>query len=230
MASFAGFPSKMKLSLLPSSFFSLLLPEINDFQELKVTLALLYLMSEKRGYLHFISEDEIMGSRLLKDTDQSHLDKGLSRAIERGTFIELIVKRDEKSNKFYFLNAEPERKALEKIKGGELKPGSLKEKFIIEEEKNIFTLYEQNMGQITPLLAEELKEAEESFPFEWIEDAIKEAVALNKRSWRYVASIMERWAREGKTNGKTGRYTGKKFDPEDYFKKRYRPIVRGQRQ
>ena len=63
---------------------------------------------------------------------------------------------------------------------------------------NIFVLYEQNIGPLTPLLAEELMEAEDTYPAAWIEDAFREAVELNKRSWRYIQRILERWAAEGK--------------------------------
>jgi DnaD/phage-associated family protein len=70
---------------------------------------------------------------------------------------------------------------------------------------NIFVLYEQNIGPLTPLLAEELMEAEDTYPLPWIEDAFREAVELNKRSWRYIQRILERWAAEGKTDEGTRR-------------------------
>jgi len=63
---------------------------------------------------------------------------------------------------------------------------------------NIFNLYEQNMGMLQPLLAEELMEAEQAYPPEWIEEAFRIAVANNVRRWAYVRSILERWAREGR--------------------------------
>jgi DnaD/phage-associated family protein len=70
---------------------------------------------------------------------------------------------------------------------------------------NIFVLYEQNIGPLTPLLAEELMKAEDTYPVSWIEDAFREAVELNKRSWRYIQRILERWAAEGKTDETTRR-------------------------
>jgi len=36
----------------------------------------------------------------------------------------------------------------------------------------------------TYMIAEELKEAEKLYPARWIEEALKEAVMLNKRSWK----------------------------------------------
>ncbi len=75
-------------------------------------------------------------------------------------------------------------------------------------EKNIFTLYENNIGMLNPLISEELKEAEKVYPAAWVEDAFKEAVTLNKRSWRYIEAILKRWAVEGKNDGKLGKHQG----------------------
>ena len=75
---------------------------------------------------------------------------------------------------------------------------------------NIFVLYEQNIGTLTPMMAEELMEAEKSFPAEWIEDAFREAVKSNVRKWRYVQSILETWADEGR-----GDETSQRTDERD---------------
>ena len=58
---------------------------------------------------------------------------------------------------------------------------------------------------LNPMITEELKDAEKQYPSEWIEEAFREAVKSNKRSWRYVAAILERWEREGKDDGRSGR-------------------------
>jgi DnaD/phage-associated family protein len=90
---------------------------------------------------------------------------------------------------------------------------------------NIFDLYEQNIGMITPIIAEELKEAERLYPPQWIEEAFKEAVTLNKRSWKYIARILERWASEGKDSGEYKRDI-KKDDPDKYIKGKYGRFVK----
>jgi DnaD/phage-associated family protein len=59
------------------------------------------------------------------------------------------------------------------------------------------------------MIADELREAEELYPLEWLEDAFREAVGQNKRSWRYIARILERWEREGRSNGEPGRHLKK---------------------
>ncbi|MBE3559929.1 MAG: DnaD domain protein [Ktedonobacteraceae bacterium] len=66
------------------------------------------------------------------------------------------------------------------------------------ERPNIFVLYEQNIGLLSPLIAEELKDAAEQYPPEWIEDAFREAVQYNKRKWSYIRAILRRWETEGR--------------------------------
>jgi DnaD/phage-associated family protein len=59
-------------------------------------------------------------------------------------------------------------------------------------------LYEQNIGALTPMMAEELMEAERIYEASWIEDAFREAVKADVRKWKYVRAILERWKKEGR--------------------------------
>jgi DnaD/phage-associated family protein len=77
---------------------------------------------------------------------------------------------------------------------------------------------------LTPMVAEELKEAEKLYPQDWIGDAIKEAVNQNKRNWRYISAILERWSTEGRGDG-TYRRDFKKTDPDKYIKGKYGHMV-----
>lgn len=63
---------------------------------------------------------------------------------------------------------------------------------------NIFTWYESNIGVITPIMADILKEAEKQYPEEWIKEALQVAVNQNVRKWSYVSKVLDRWQREGK--------------------------------
>src|SRR5690606_29144194 len=66
------------------------------------------------------------------------------------------------------------------------------------ERPSLIGLYEQNIGLVTPMLVDELREAEERFPRDWIEEAMREAVRANARSWRYIRKVLERWAANGR--------------------------------
>ena len=104
----------------------------------------------------------------------------------------------------YVLNTEANVKAILGL--GEVTGGYLdvvdEERDEVEAPPNIFALYEDNIGMLSPIIADELKLAEEAYPHEWIEDAFRRAVVQNKRSWRYVAAILERWEREGRSDGR----------------------------
>ena len=56
---------------------------------------------------------------------------------------------------------------------------------------SLFRLYEQNIGPLTPLVAQHLIRAGEMYPSDWIEAAIGDAVTYNRRSWRYISRILE---------------------------------------
>ena len=66
------------------------------------------------------------------------------------------------------------------------------------ERPNIFVLYEQNIGLLSPMIAEELKDAADQYPTEWIEAAFREAVQQNKRKWSYIRAILRHWETEGR--------------------------------
>lgn len=67
---------------------------------------------------------------------------------------------------------------------------------------NIFAAYEQSIGVLDEIMAETLKDAEKEYHSKWILDAITLAVHNNKRNWRYCETILNRWKKEGKDEGK----------------------------
>ena len=70
------------------------------------------------------------------------------------------------------------------------------------EAQSIFTAYEANIGALTPMIAEQLVEAENTYSPVWIVEAIQLAVLNNKRNWRYCETILKRWQEGGKDEGK----------------------------
>ncbi len=68
-----------------------------------------------------------------------------------------------------------------------------------------FALYEQNIGLMTPLIADELRALEREYPAGWLADAIREAALSSGKSARYVRSILERWSKEGRAGARPPR-------------------------
>jgi len=232
-----GFPAKMQFTPLPNFFFSNLLPQISDITELKTTLHILGALYHKRGYPRFITYRELLANKSLMSSFKEAaeppdkiLKSALEMATKRGTILHVVLDRDGTPEDIYLLNTESDRQIVTKIQNGELALPGLNAKgqtyIELEEQPDIFTLYEQNIGMLTPMIAEELREAEKLYPVNWIRDAIKEAVTLNKRSWRYIAAILERWSTEGRSNGTYRRDSTKKEGPDKYIKGKYGHMVR----
>ncbi|UCG10664.1 MAG: DnaD domain protein [Dehalococcoidia bacterium] len=232
-----GFPARMQFTSVPNFFFSTLLPQICDMGELKTTLHVLASLYQKKGYPRFVTYEELLASkslmRSLKDeggSAEKALKSALEMATKRGTFLHLALTQPGTTEDIYLLNTATDREAVAKIKSGELALPGLKARgqayTELEEPPDIFTLYEQNIGMLTPMIAEELREAEKDYPLDWVRDAIREAVALNKRSWRYIATILERWSAEGKSNGTYRGHPAPKKGPDKYIKGKYGHMVR----
>jgi len=227
MKAFSGFPpGKTRIVGIPRLVFAELIPLIDDLGELKLSLHVLWRLREQRGkarYLRFedLASDEILLSSLEEIADEKSsivvLKAALDRAVERGTLLRAEAASGNRTETLYFANTAKGRAAAEAVCRGE-SPGEIE----TQERPNIFTLYEQNIGVLSPLLAEELQEAEDTYPASWIEEAFREAVNLNKRSWRYIHAILERWHTEGKDEDR-----GKRAAEAD--RRRYLEWKHGQR-
>lgn len=211
MDEFAGFPTKSRQTPIPNLFFTGVLPFIDDLVELKVTLYLFNRFSWKRGYPRFVTQRELssdldlMSSLAVEGKDAAaELARGLKQAAARGTFLHMELTRNGSTERLYMLNTETDRRALASIERGEIDLGAMPRVELLPEapeRRTIYALYEENIGMLSPLIAEELKEAEESYPYEWIVEAFREAVRNNRRRWRYIQRILERWKGEGRPYG-----------------------------
>ena len=84
----------------------------------------------------------------------------------------------------------------------------------------ISKLYEENIGQLTPRLAEEFIEFCSEFdgPLPWVREAFEEALSRKKRNWRYIRKILENWQEGGKPDAKVTRQPQKRRRPITYIK------------
>lgn len=66
-----------------------------------------------------------------------------------------------------------------------------------EEGNPIFALYLQEIGLLTPLIADAIQDWEKDVPQQWLIDAIHEAAHSNARNWKYIDAILKRWKAQG---------------------------------
>ena len=203
---------------VPAPLFGPLLEEIDDLDELKCTMRLIWLLQQKKGFPRFVTLQEVFADRVLASAlsvegrqDQGRIEAALSRAVGRGTLTTTTVDQAGEKQMAYALNTEADRQALASI-ATSTQPSRDQGREPWEaatNPPNVFALYEANIGMLSPMIADELREAEDLYPVAWIEDAFREAVSQNKRSWRYISRILERWDQEGRHDGKSGRYPKK---------------------
>jgi DnaD/phage-associated family protein len=218
MSVFQGFPDgKVSFTRIPGPFFSELLPQIDHLGEFKVTLYALWQLDRMGGEIRYLQENDFLtdevfmsGMGATPKEAQANLKDSLIQAVQRGTLLSVNAQLEEEKT-LYFLNTARGRAAVEAIQNGDWRPSS-ESRIPVElspEKPNIYHLYEQNIGAMTPLLAEILQDAEDTYPAEWLEEAFRIAVENNVRNWRYVEAILRRWRERGYDARETRRDTEK---------------------
>jgi DnaD/phage-associated family protein len=151
-------------------------------------------------------EDLLTDQRLMdgfgntpKDS-QSALEDAIDQAVSRGTLLSVEVQIEGTKVTAYFLNSPRGRTAAQAIQRGHWQPtkGGHPPFELSQEPLNIFQLYEQHIGPLSPMIADALQEAEDTYPSVWIEEAFRIAVENNVRRWRYVEAILTAWQEEGR--------------------------------
>jgi len=216
-----GFPgfsaSPHRFTKLPNEFFSEILPLVDDLAELKVILYTYWKLSQGSGDVRYIRLDDALvdivfltGMGETPELRKTATRKAFARAAQRGVLIQVEVKRNGQTELWYFLNSQKGRNAVKQLRHGDFR-GLIHDIDDIvvgleKERPNIFLLYEQNIGMVTPLIADKLRQIERDYPENWIRDAFSLAVERNKRSSSYINAILRNWAKNGKeTPSQTGR-------------------------
>ncbi|MCS6871446.1 MAG: DnaD domain protein [Anaerolineae bacterium] len=219
---FSGFPKgERDTTLVPTRFFSDLLPYIDDLAELKLTLYCFWALQQRESAYRYLRlrdflDDPTFMAGMGNDAAEAEraVRAALARALTRETLLAAEVPTANGVETLYFMNTERGRRAIEALQRGDWQPESADYPIrLVPERPNIFTLYEENIGAITPMIAELLADAERTYPYDWIVEAIRAAVENNRRTWRYVDAILRRWATEGKPSARPARSAEPEVDP-----------------
>jgi DNA replication protein len=203
MTDFKGFTDSESFTQLPDTFFQTLLTEIEDAAELKVTLFYLWRAQHMEGPFRALCQTDFEEKALGLSADEIAM--GLEKALQRGS----IIKSEHDADVFYFLNSPRGRAAAEAFADGNWRESAKIMSSPVVERPNVFKLYEENIGPLTPMIADMLKDAEETYSQEWIAEALEIAVKNNVRNWKYVEAILKRWKEKGKYEGKDRQDAGK---------------------
>ncbi|HEX9013441.1 MAG TPA: DnaD domain protein [Anaerolineaceae bacterium] len=211
---FTGFPSgKVRLTPIPAPFFTDLLPSIDHLGELKVSLYAFWYLDRVEGSFRFLRKSDfeadsalMAGLGVTPEAAAQELADSLERAALRGTLLRADLRYHDRTESLYFLNSARGRAAINSLGKGDWRPDlENRPPLALDLERpNIFRLYEENIGPLTPMIAEALRDAEITFPQQWIEEALRIAVENNIRRWRYVEAILRSWQEEGRDDPNRG--------------------------
>lgn len=228
---------------VPKALLTSLAADVSEIEELQVVIAAIRLASDQGGVEHAIAEDALERDRWLRralriegspNSPRERIARGVTLAAGRGTLLRFTTRSSGETRVWYYLNTiENQTRLADMASGTGTPPEELRVDGatpVVEPERpNVFRLYEQNIGLLTPLLAERIVGALERYPTAWLEDAIDEAVAYNRRNWRYIARILENWAatgrgdvsHEGSSHEENRRRDAQPLDPDQYQHGRY---------
>ncbi len=207
---FQGFQQGAGVVPVPADFFSALLPAIDDAAELKLTLTCMWALTQQPGpyrHLHRADLFSEVARTMHGLSDDAAIRAALDAAVARGSLL-LHPADTDSADALVFANSPAGREAVERLRLGEaldLTPGAP----LLPPRPGIYTLYEQNIGPLTPLIAQELQDMAAEFGVDHLHEAISISVQKEKRSLHYVRGILRSWRREGKGDegsrrGRTG--------------------------
>lgn len=147
-------------------------------------------------------------ARLTKLSPQSVMDG--AKRLEGRLLIERTVSETRTTNWRVLINSDTKlyQKIVKTVSVGQYENTSLplkKEKKKENDEvlATISRAYESEIGVLTPMIADELREASTAYPLKWTLDAIREAATQNKRGWKYALAILKRWNAQGNQEAMT---------------------------
>ena len=223
MAAFHGFSTE-HLVPLPAEFLTDVLPFMHHPSEIKVTLHVFWLVSRQRGRAKRIAWESLVSDDVLAQSMRTIsslrpvaelIDEGLRYAVERGTLLHVVSNDNGRATNWYLVNTAANRTWVERQRDSVIRAPDM----LPPPKPTIFTLYEQNIGLLTPMLIDELRQASVKYPAEWLEQAVRMAVEANARNWRYIRRILERWETDGKASATHGHEQS--FDLRKYTSGKY---------
>jgi len=203
---------------IPNQFFRDVLGQVSEGNQLKVCLYIFWQIDRAGDFSlafqpkDFLADTLFMEGLAIENPSPEQALKNILDQFSEQNILIKVVSSDTASEAVYFLNCPQGKRAAQQSAGtlaganGALKPTL----DIIQ--SNIYKMYQDNIGPLTPIIADELRETEQTYPEEWIKEAIQIAVKNNVRRWQYVMRILERWQEEG-------RYGSNQRDPQKDYRK-----------
>ena len=227
------FKTGQKMIPFPVQLFTEILPRLHNESQLRATLYTWYaIMSKGSGqryvYLSQLLTDPVLLSWFTHLGGKNGIQRGLDQSCREGIFLQLQIGEDDK---ILAPNDESGARLITDMKSESVthhnqsrdsSPETNYERTVVS---NVVEKYENEIGMLTPVIADMIAIGEQMYPTTWIREALDIAAQSNARSWKYVAAILARWKNEGKNNDneKTSRFSSRQSGREQ---NRYDSVIR----
>ncbi|MFZ3071020.1 MAG: DnaD domain protein [Anaerolineaceae bacterium] len=196
-----GFNQNLNLCIqLPADFLERLSLDCPESDVFLVLLNLFTLLSNREHPAELVDEFVLVESSLvaLFQGDTVRLRTALEQALNAGWLLK-YTGPSQTGNSYYLPSTPDGRALLDGLVNGQMAVNEQKvvSQLPVQERPNIYKLYEANIGPLTPMMAEMLKDDEQLYPYDWIVEAVGEAVQRNARNWKYVRAILKAWKEKG---------------------------------
>ena len=211
MAAGGGQTRPVDVVPLPAALFGPLLERVTDVQTLRCALRAIFVLHRKQGRPSIVTARELAADPVLGlGGDEATAERELASLAAHGLLLQAPM---DDGGIAYSLDTPANRRALSVT--GAIAVGGRTERDAVapldasvEERPNVFRIYEENIGVITPMAAELLKDMEAEYPPEWIAEAFGQAVLANARNLRYIEAVLRRWRDDGRGDGTAGGRAG----------------------
>src|SRR5438105_8133169 len=175
---------------LPAELLMEVWPHVHDLQELKLAMAIAVLASldgTASVSLDRLQSFELTRQALAAESPEPfeiRLARTLARAVANGIILRLAIRIGGRRQELYLSATNDNRRHLAELRAGDESVleavGIPIEADVTLYRANVFALYEQHIGPLTPLLADQLRDAERLYPRRWLEEAIALAADGNR--------------------------------------------------
>ncbi len=202
MSVFSGFSGNTSATIpLPDAFLESILPQLDNTLEINLALYAFWALKHQDGNTRYLtSEDfyqapEWVTRKVSPKASRPKIDNALQKFTQIGFL--LSFRQEGAACPLYFLNSVKGKALYQSCQQGLWQPGET-ERLFTQPVPTIYQLYEENIGPLTPLIADLLIDSEKTCSAEWVREAIEIAVKNNVRNWRYIEAILRSWQKDGR--------------------------------
>lgn len=196
-------PDEHGLTRVPNAVLAGLLAPGVDVELVAFCLRVLWWLDRSNGYPKSVRVDELRGDRTLVEVVRRPFDEVLGEALGRGYF----VRRSTAGADYLLLNTASVARgeAVGVAENGESGSGGEVDDdgdawgraSVRGRVPDAFRAYEENIGHLTPMIREAIKQSLQDFTDGQVEAAVRVAVESEARSWQFVAGVLRKWIRDG---------------------------------